>query len=109
LPVRAACGPVKSPGQLASHYAPTAPLRMNATACGRDEALLGFGDVAGTLNLSPSGDLVEAAANLFAMLRALDARRPHAIAVAPIPDRGLGKAINDRLMRAAAAKDDQPI
>jgi len=92
----------RSPGRLAMHYAPTLPLRMGAEAVRPGEALLGFGATAGaTLNLSPAGDLVEAAANLFAMLRALD-RAPHTgIAVAPIPAHGLGLAINDRLKRAA--------
>ena len=73
---------------------------MNADAPQAGEALLGFGPVDGTLNLSPSGDLAEAAANLFAMLRALDAAHAQ-IAVSPIPMQGLGLAINDRLTRAA--------
>ena len=82
--------------------APGLPLRMNATTAGAGEALLGFSGTPGAAaDLSPSGDLVVAAANLFAMLRALD-RPPHAgIAVAPIPEHGLGLAINDRLRRAA--------
>ena len=92
-----------APGQLASHYAPRAPVRLNATERRPGEALLGFGDVAGDLTLSASGDLAEAAANLFGHLHALDAAgRP--IAVAPIPDEGLGEAINDRLRRAAAPR-----
>ena len=101
---------VTAPGQLASHYAPRAPLRLDAAAAGPDEVRLGFGpgDAAG-LNLSPSGDLAEAAANLFAHLRAADAlaaaRGATAIAVAPIPRAGLGAAINDRLARAAAPRD----
>jgi L-threonylcarbamoyladenylate synthase len=96
----------KSPGQLASHYAPALPLRLNATAAAPREALLGFGaNPAATLNLSPRGDLVEAAANLFAMLRALDdAAKFQAIAVMPIPAAGIGLAINDRLTRAAAPR-----
>jgi len=96
----------KSPGQLASHYAPALPLRLNATAAAPGEALLGFGTNTGaTLNLSPSGDLVEAAANLFAMLRALDdGAKFQAIAVMPIPAAGIGLAINDRLTRAAAPR-----
>ena len=94
---------VIAPGQLASHYAPGAAVRLNATEARGDEVLLGFGDVAGTLNLSPSGDLMEAAANLFDHLHQLDAMdRP--IAVAPIPQKGLGRAINDRLQRAAAPR-----
>lgn len=96
-----------SPGQLASHYAPRAPLRLDAKEVRAGELRLGFGpgeDAA--LNLSPSGDLGEAAANLFAMLRALDARADgKGIAVAPVPDLGLGEAINDRLRRAAAPRE----
>jgi L-threonylcarbamoyladenylate synthase len=98
-------GPVTSPGRLASHYAPRAMLRLNARKAEPSETLLGFGPVLGTtMNLSPSGDLTEAAANLFAMLRALDARTK-AIAVMPIPETGLGEAINDRLQRAAAPRE----
>jgi len=98
-----------APGMLASHYAPQTPLRLNAATVNAGEALLAFGaDVpAGTtrvLNLSARGDLVEAAANLFAHLRALDACGARAIAVMPIPDEGLGEAINDRLVRAAAPR-----
>lgn len=96
----------KSPGQLASHYAPSLPLRLNATGASSGEALLGFGQTPGaTLNLSVRGDVIEAAANLFAMLRALDApARYRAIAVAPVPMEGIGIAINDRLRRASAPK-----
>lgn len=97
-----------SPGQLASHYAPRAALRLNATAVKPGEALLAFGPdapaCAATLNLSPSGNTIEAAANLFAGLRKLDAAGPATIAVMPIPDNGLGEAINDRLRRAAAPR-----
>ncbi len=90
-----------SPGQLLRHYAPDAALRLNADSPAPGEAFLGFGAVSGaTLNLSPSGDLAEAAANLFAMLRELDKTHDR-IAVAPIPGDGLGAAINDRLVRAA--------
>ena len=94
----------KSPGQMLNHYAPSLPLRLNASAANNEEALLGFGSTAGaTLNLSANGNLAEAAANLFAMLRTLDdADRFRAIAVAPIPGAGLGLAINDRLGRAAS-------
>jgi L-threonylcarbamoyladenylate synthase len=97
----------KSPGQLASHYAPALPVRLNATTVAADEGLLAFGSrpPAGarqTLNLSPDGDLTEAAANLFAHLRALDRPANTRIAVMPIPQTGLGLAINDRLRRAAA-------
>lgn len=92
----------RSPGRLARHYAPNAPVRLEATAPRPGEAYLGFGPAApGAFNLSPSGDLREAAANLFAFLRAADATHPTAIAVAAIPNEGLGEAINDRLRRAA--------
>ncbi len=94
----------KSPGMLESHYAPGLPVRLNAKAALTGEAMLGLGAMPCTLNLSPSGDLEEAAANLFAMLRALDRPDFAAIAVAPIPDTGLGLAINDRLKRAAAPR-----
>lgn len=95
----------KSPGQLASHYAPSLPVRLNAAAANPGEAMLGFGGMQANLNLSPSGDVAEAAANLFAMLRALDQPGKYAgIAVAPIPDAGVGLAINDRLRRAAAPR-----
>jgi L-threonylcarbamoyladenylate synthase len=99
----------QSPGQLDSHYAPAARVRLNAVAAGPDEALLAFGPVAApavgpTFNLSPGGDPIEAAANLFAGLRALDLPGISCIAVMPIPDRGIGAAINDRLSRAAAAR-----
>lgn len=93
----------RSPGRLALHYAPKAPVRINADAARPGEAFLGFGPrhPADGLNLSPSGDLAEAAANLFSYLRAADRAAPRAIAVARIPDQGLGEAINDRLRRAA--------
>ncbi len=97
---------IASPGQLASHYAPRAPVRLDAAAPRPGEALLGFGGAAGAaLDLSPSGDLGEAAANLFAMLRELD-QSAAAIAVSPIPGHGLGRAINDRLRRAAAPRPE---
>jgi len=96
-----------APGMLASHYAPKAKLRLNAREVRPGEALLAFGadapSAATTLNLSDSADLIEAAANLFSHLRALDAASRH-IAVMPIPDDGLGEAINDRLARAAAPR-----
>ncbi|OYX03940.1 MAG: threonylcarbamoyl-AMP synthase [Caulobacter vibrioides] len=94
----------RSPGRLALHYAPDAPVRINAKAPEAGEAYLAFGPWAQSprvFNLSPTGDLAEAAANLFAFLRAADRIRPTAIAVAPIPEEGLGEAINDRLRRAA--------
>ncbi len=94
----------RSPGRLALHYAPDAPVRINAKAPEAGEAYLAFGpwpESTRVFNLSPTGDLAEAAANLFAFLRAADRIRPSAIAVAPIPEEGLGEAINDRLRRAA--------
>jgi L-threonylcarbamoyladenylate synthase len=89
-----------SPGQLESHYAPNAKMILNAT----NDVLLGFGAIDGEMNLSTSGNVVEAAANLFRMLHELDAKGPQCIAVAPIPNHGLGEAINDRLKRAAAPR-----
>jgi len=103
-PAIGVAGTLHSPGQLESHYAPRAAVRLNATTAEPGEAALGFGRFAGAMNLSPSGDLVEAAANLFAMLRALDTPGISRIAVAPIPENGLGVAINDRLRRAAAPR-----
>ena len=104
-PLAQAAGDAKrSPGRLALHYAPNAPVRLNADAPREGEAFLAFGPApAGehVFNLSPTGDLAEAAANLFSLLRAADATTPTAIAVAPIPTEGLGEAINDRLARAA--------
>jgi L-threonylcarbamoyladenylate synthase len=92
----------RSPGRLARHYAPNAPIRLDAEAPKAGEAWLSFGPAgAGPWNLSPTGDLAEAAANFFAYLRAADRTAPVAIAVAPIPQEGLGEAINDRLRRAA--------
>jgi L-threonylcarbamoyladenylate synthase len=96
----------RAPGQLASHYAPEAPLRLEAVTADAGEVWIGFGPFGRdpALNLSPSGDPVEAAARLFHILRLADAAgRP--VAVAPVPDRGLGRAINDRLRRAAAPRD----
>lgn len=93
-----------APGQMSSHYAPGASVRLNADHFEAGELRLGFGDVACDLNLSPSGDLVEAAANLFHHLHALDAMEGDKIAVSPIPSTGLGQAINDRLGRAAAPR-----
>lgn len=106
---RARDAKISSPGRLASHYAPDAPLRLDARNVADGEALLAFGSqvpegARATLNLSATGDLTEAAANLFAMLRALDASGANRIAVMPIPEHGLGEAINDRLRRAAAPR-----
>ena len=93
----------RSPGRLSRHYAPNLPVRLDADAPRPGEAFLAFGPTSGdrVFNLSPSGDMREAAANLFAYLRAADRSGASAIAVAPIPDDGLGEAINDRLRRAA--------
>lgn len=99
---------VIAPGMLSSHYAPKALVRLDAQEPRNGEALLAFGPppaYTGTmLNLSPRGDLIEAATNLFSHLRALDASGAEAIAVMPVPHDGLGEAINDRLARAAAPK-----
>jgi L-threonylcarbamoyladenylate synthase len=100
--------PLSAPGQMLSHYAPNASLRMNATSVKTDEILLGYGDIEADLNLSKSGDPVEAAKNLFSYLRKADdlaAAKGKRIAVSPIPNAGLGLAINDRLTRAAAPRD----
>ena len=95
---------VEAPGQLASHYAPAKPLRLEAESAEPDEWLIGFGPVEGDDNLSPAGDSVEAAARLFDALHRAEASGRAAIAVAPIPEVGLGMAINDRLRRAAAPR-----
>jgi L-threonylcarbamoyladenylate synthase len=102
-----------APGMLASHYAPRSRVRLNAANIEAGETLLAFGPAmppgmdhaAAVMNLSVRGDLAEAAANLFGYLRALDAASPRAIAVMPIPQHGLGEAINDRLRRAAMARE----
>lgn len=108
-PLEAPSTAIEAPGMLASHYAPRARLRLNAARPEADEAFLAFGAACpardNMLNLSPSGDVVEAAANLFAHLRALDAlcteKNLAGIAAAPVPATGLGEAVNDRLARAA--------
>ena len=102
--VEASVERVEAPGQLASHYAPSRPLRLNAKAAGPDEYLIGFAAVEGDANLSPSGNLLEAAARLFDLLHQADASEKPRIAVAPVPETGLGAAINDRLRRAAAPR-----
>jgi L-threonylcarbamoyladenylate synthase len=103
ISVGAKNGSILSPGMLERHYAPDVPIRLNATEFSSSESILGFGPSAPTaaLNLSSSKDLVEAAANLFVMLHALDQAGAKPIAVMPIPETGLGLAINDRLRRAA--------
>ena len=99
-----ASGAVEAPGQLASHYAPSKPLRLNASIAEPDEYLIGFGRVDGQSNLSRSGSLIEAAARLFDLLHQSESAAEPRIAVAPVPDEGLGAAINDRLRRAAAPR-----
>lgn len=93
---------IEAPGQLASHYAPGKPVRLGALTAEPDEFLIGFGEVAGAISLSSSGDLIEAAVHLYACLHLAAAAPQPRIAVAPIPDVGIGIAINDRLRRAAA-------
>lgn len=93
---------IEAPGQTRSHYAPSKPLRLDAESAEPDEWLIGFGAVGGDDNLSETGDLAEAAARLFACLHRAEAQDRPRIAVAPIPDEGLGRALNDRLRRAAA-------
>jgi L-threonylcarbamoyladenylate synthase len=95
---------IEAPGQLKSHYAPSKPLRLNARQAETGEYLIGFADVSGDATLSRSGDLVEAAARLFDLLHQADASASARIAVAAVPDEGLGAAINDRLRRAAAER-----
>ena len=96
---------LSAPGQMRSHYAPGAKVRLEAEAPRPGEVMLGFGPVEADLNLSRAGDLTEAAATLFHHLHALDAMGAEGIAVSPIPETGLGRAINDRLRRAAAPKE----
>jgi L-threonylcarbamoyladenylate synthase len=93
---------IESPGQMASHYAPSKPLRLNVHAAEEGEFLIGFGSIEGDANLSSSGDLVEAAARLFDLLHLADSSSKARIAIAPVPPQRLGAAINDRLQRAAA-------
>jgi L-threonylcarbamoyladenylate synthase len=97
-------GGVEAPGQLRSHYAPTKPLRLGAGEAEADEWLIGFGAIAGQASLSTSGDFAEAAAKLFERLHEAELQPKPRIAVAPIPETGLGAAINDRLRRAAAPR-----
>lgn len=107
LPVQRAApnAAIEAPGMMLSHYAPNAAMRLDATEARANETLLGFAGTPGAaLDLSPSGDLREAARNLFSFLKKLDAEGASTIAVAPIPMAGLGEAINDRLARAAAPR-----
>lgn len=94
--------PIEAPGQLERHYAPGKPVRLGARSAAADEFLIGFGPVGGAVTLSARGDLTEAAARLYACLHAAALAPQPRIAVAPVPDEGLGRAINDRLRRAAA-------
>ena len=95
---------ITSPGQLSSHYAPKGSIRLNSKVFKKNEVSLGFGQILCDLNLSPKGNLTEAAANLFDYLHRLDEMGAEKIAVSPIPEEGIGIAINDRLRRAAAPK-----
>ena len=96
-----AAGGIEAPGQLASHYAPGKPVRLGALSAAPDEFLIGFGEVSGEVSLSASGDLAEGAAQLYACLHLAAAAAQPRIAIAPIPELGIGAAINDRLRRAA--------
>jgi len=100
--IRKEAGAIEAPGQLASHYAPSKPVRLNALTADKDEFLIGFGLMPCNFNLSPEADVREAAANLFTALHLADASAAARIAVAPIPEEGIGAAIQDRLGRAAA-------
>lgn len=102
--IEAEIAEIEAPGQLASHYAPSKPLRLNSTDAADDEFMIGFGTTDGDVNLSADADPVEAAARLFELLHLADASAKPQIAVAPIPNEGLGAAINDRLRRAAAPR-----
>ena len=107
-PTYSTSGKIEAPGMMKSHYAPNAKVKLNCTTCEAGAGLLGFGDqtAANTFNLSPSGDLREAAANLYLGLRELDERGVSVICVSPIPNEGLGIAINDRLQRASAPRNN---
>lgn len=95
-------GQIEAPGQLASHYSPGKPVRLNAETAEADEFVIGFGAIAGHVSLSPSGDMAEAASRLYDCLHAARQAPQPRIAVAPVPEQGIGVAINDRLRRAAA-------
>jgi len=95
-------GQIEAPGQLISHYSPGKPVRLNAQTAERDEFVIGFGPIAGDVSLSPTGDLAEAASRLYDCLYAAQAAPQPRIAIAPVPEAGIGAAINDRLRRAAA-------
>jgi L-threonylcarbamoyladenylate synthase len=95
---------IEAPGQLASHYAPSKPLRLEVTGADDQEFLIGFGAIEGDASLSKTGDLTQAAARIFDLLHRADQSAKPKIAVAPVPKTGLGAAINDRLRRAAAPR-----
>jgi L-threonylcarbamoyladenylate synthase len=95
-------GRIEAPGQLARHYSPGKPVRLGAITAQAGEFHIGFGDVRGDCSLSPSGDLAQAAARLYTCLHEAAAATCEKIAIAPIPNEGIGAAINDRLRRAAA-------
>lgn len=95
-------GRIEAPGQLASHYSPGKPVRLNAQRAEQDEFLIGFGEIAGDVSLTPVGDMAEAASRLYDCLHAAQQAPQPRIAIAPVPDGGIGAAINDRLRRAAA-------
>jgi len=102
LPIGSSSAAIEAPGQLEQHYAPSKPVRLGAEAARDGEWLIGFGEIEGDASLSPRGDLIEAAARLFDLLHQADSSPARAIAIARVPDDGLGVAINDRLRRAAA-------
>lgn len=102
LPAKTTNKSIEAPGQMASHYSPGKPVRLDATHPNPDEFMIGFGDVAGDCTLSRTGDLIEAAAHLYDWLHEAAASPQPRIAVGPIPNVGVGRAINDRLRRAAA-------
>jgi L-threonylcarbamoyladenylate synthase len=104
LGTAAAADGLVAPGMMESHYAPRQPVRLEAVTAGADEYLIGFGAVAGDVNLSARADLAEAAAGLYAALHLAEASGRSRVAVAPVPETGLGRAINDRLRRAAARR-----
>ena len=98
---------IEAPGQLAAHYAPSKPLRIDASSADPDEWHIGFGTVTGDANLSATGDLAEAASLLFDLLHRADAALSRRIAVAPVPHTGIGIAINDRLRRAVVGSGER--
>ncbi len=100
--IAAGTGQIEAPGQLASHYSPGKPVRLNVQTAEKDEFVIGFGSIAGDVSLSPSGDMAEAASRLYDCLHAAQQAAQPRIAIAPVPEEGIGTAINDRLRRAAA-------